>query len=758
MIVPGDAKKSTGGLRVPKQDPQKEWENLSRRSGSGGVQLLSARRRGARFQSMQGQSMRGQSMRGQNMRGSTEGVTKLGLAGRLREIALCYQQALKRNPQQPEALVGMSLVALSSRQTEAAVKMAVAGVAAAPEMGAAWVVLGQALKTAERMDEAERAYAEAIRLDGMDALARMGMGELKIAAGQPGEAIREFELVLQRRPAFVAAHLGLGNALALAGRNEEALTRYEAALALRPRLPEGEFAAGFALARLGRTSEAGKRYRRALTMRPDFAVAWINLGCLLRDEGREADAEAALRRALELRPDLISGWVNLALLERNRRRPEAAEANLRRALALNPNQVETLVAWCQFRAAERDVAGARAWMRWAIARNAEFDEAVNMHGIVLHLEGRFEEAVRVFERAEEMGSRAAASNRGNSLLDLGHMEKSLKAHEAAVEQDRASAGAAYNLALTQLRLGDWERGWAGYEARWRFREVHRRPRRFTQPRWNGEELRGERVLLHAEQGLGDTIQFCRYAALVAARGGVPVLEVQAAAERLMRSLAVVRSGLAETAVMDAGGLEFDVECPLMSLPAVFGTTIETVPWTGAYLGADEELIRKKHAQFRSTRSGIRVGLAWAGNPKYKADAARSMRLKTLVPLLRGVDANWISLQKGEAAEQLATLPDDVLVADGSSGERDLAETAALMATLDLVITTDTCIAHLACAMGKPVWILLPHLADWRWMETPERTPWYPTARLFRQSVTGDWVEVVGRVIGRLRARVEDRET
>jgi hypothetical protein len=221
----------------------------------------------------------------------------------------------------------------------------------------------------------------------------------------------------------------------------------------------------------------------------------------------------------------------------------------------------------------------------------------------------------------------------------------------------------------------------------------------------------------------------------------------------MRSLAVVRAGLAETAVMDMGGLKFDRECPLMSLPAVFGTTVETVPWVGAYLGTEVELAREKWNRFASDRPGMRVGLAWAGNPRYKADAARSMRLKTLVPLLRAVDANWISLQKGEAAEQVAKLPDDVRVLDGSSGERDLTETAALIATLDLVITTDTCIAHLAGAMGKPVWILLPHLADWRWMEASERTPWYPTARLFRQKVAGDWAEVVGRVTGELRVEL-----
>jgi hypothetical protein len=418
---------------------------------------------------------------------------------------------------------------------------------------------------------------------------------------------------------------------------------------------------------------------------------------------------------------------------------------------LNPNQVETLVAWCQFRAAEQDPAGAWGWLRWALARNPDFDEAVNMHGILLHTERRFAEAVSVFERAEELGSCAAASNRGNSLLDLGRMEEALKAHETAVERDPGSAGPRYNLALTQLRLGDWERGWAGYEARWRFREVHRAPRIFEQPRWRGEELDGQRILLHAEQGLGDTIQFCRYAALVAARGGVPILQVQARTERLMRSLAVVCAGKAETAAMGREPPEFDLECPLLGLPAVFGTTVETVPWTGAYLGAEPASALERRAEFPDIGSRLRVGLAWTGNPRYKADPQRSMRLEKLLPLLRAVNATWISLQKGEGAEQLAGLPKDVHVWDGSSGDRDLAETAALVATLDLVVTTDTCIAHLAGATGKPVWILLPHLADWRWMEETETTPWYPTARLLRQREPGEWAEVVERVIGKLTA-------
>jgi tetratricopeptide (TPR) repeat protein len=585
-----------------------------------------------------------------------------------------------------------------------------------------------------------------------------------LATARPEKAIREFELALRRKPSLASAQMGLGNALAMLERYGEALEQYDQTLAAHPRLPEADFAAGFVLTRLGRTKEAEIRYRRALVARPDFAAAWMNLGCLLREQGREVFAEAALLRAVELRPDMISGWINLAILERERRRPAETEAYLRRAFALNPEQVETQIAWCQFRASERDSAGAWRWLSWALARGPDHAEAVNMHGILLHQDGRFEEAVAVFERAEALGHRAAASNRGNSLLDLGRMDEALRAHETAVERDPECSGALYNLSLTRLRMGDWKRGWPGYETRWHFREVHRRPREFVQPRWQGEPLEGRRILLHAEQGLGDTIQFCRYATLVAARGAHVILQVQEPVVRLLQSLSVVRAGLAETAPLGAKPPEFDLEIPLMSLPAVFGTTVQTVPWPGAYLGADQRLSFEKRRQTPYVRPGdrrpMRIGLAWAGNPRYKADRQRSMNLATLLPLLRTPGINWIALQKGPAAEQLAALSGNVFVWDGSSRDRDLAETAALVATLDLVVTTDTCIAHLAGAMGKPVWILLPHLSDWRWMQRIETTPWYPTARLFRQHTSGDWAGVLDCVIaelGELRTARQYRE-
>jgi tetratricopeptide (TPR) repeat protein len=685
---------------------------------------------------------------------TSEPSLPIELTGHLTEVALGCQRMLEANPCHPRALLGITLVALASGQSEGAVKMAQAAVAAAPGMGVAWVALGQAQKAAGRSDEAERAYGQAIRL-GITALARIGLGELMLATGRSLDAIREFELALRCHPTPIAAPMGLGNALASLERNQEALDCYELALALHPHLPEAEFAVGFVLARMGKPKEAEAHYRRALTLRPDFAAAWVNLGSLLREQGREVYAEAALQRAVELRPDLISGWVNLAILERERRRPVEAEAYLRKAFDLNPDQVETLVAWCQFRAAEHDPAGAWQWLRWALAREPDNSEAVNMNGILLHQEGRFAEAVPIFERAEALGSRSAASNRGNSLLDMGRMEEALRAQEQAVERDPHNPGALYNLSLTRLRLGHWQQGWPDYEARWRFREVHRSPRIFSQPRWQGEALKGRRILLHAEQGLGDTIQFSRYVSMVEARGGQVIFQVQPPVERLMASLPSVRAGLAQTALLGAKPPDFDLECPLLSLPAVFRTTVETVPWLSAYLFADTELAAEKLVQFPHLRpqdlpcAQHRIGLAWAGNPRYKADRLRSVKLASLLPLLRTPGITWVALQKGPAAEELLALPGDTLVSDGSSRDRDLAETAALISTLDLVITTDTCIAHLAGAMAKPVWILLPHLSDWRWMQQTEATPWYPTARLFRQSIPGDWAGLVERVIGEL---------
>jgi len=678
--------------------------------------------------------------------------TNAPLTGRLRETAHRYQQILAQNPHHAEALAGMSLIALATRQHDAAVRMAQAAIATSPQMASAWVVLGQALRAANRPQESKDAYRTALHIDNNNALAHSGLGEFNITVGNPEEALQHFTRANEQNPNLTAARMGIGNAHACMDRFQEALTHYQAVLAQNPRLPEAHFAAGFALARLSKSQEAENSYRRAIALRPDFAAAWMNLGCMLREQGRDAYAEAALNRAVELRPDLIHGWINLALLKRELHRTSEAKQHLELAISLDPKRADTCIAWTQFWLAQRgnalrDIPRAWHWLNRAIEQEPDNAEAINMRGILLHNEGRFAEAVEAFEHAESLGSTQATSNRGNSLLDLNRMSEALEAHTHASALNPNHSGTRYNLALTQLRLGDWQNGWRNYEARWHFREVHRQPRTFHRPRWQGEQLNGQRILLHAEQGLGDTIQFCRYANLVAERGGFPILHVQAPVEHLMHSLNLVRNGRAEVTQLNGTLPSFDCECPMMSLPAIFGTTIDTVPNNGPYLSASNAENEPHTLAFPDGDCGYpRIGISWAGNPRYRTDARRSTTLTTLLPLLQTPGIEWIALQKGEAAKQLSDLPPEIRILDAATHDRDLADTAATIATLDFVITTDTSIAHLAGAMGKPVWILLPHLSDWRWMQTIETTPWYPTARLIRQQHPGDWPGVINRTI------------
>jgi|GEM_PF-3683065 tetratricopeptide (TPR) repeat protein len=401
--------------------------------------------------------------------------TATPLTSRLTEAALGFQDALELNPTRPDALVGMSLVAIASQQPQAAVQLAQAAVTAAPRFGVAWVTLGQALKSVGRCDDAEHAYREAVALDGMSILARLGLGELRLAGGDAKQALWEYDFALRRDPTLPAAHMGMGHTLAFLGRHAEALASYEQALVFAPRLAEAEFAAACVLARLGRTRAAEARYRRAIAFRPDFAAAWMNLGCLLREDGREVSAQAALERAVALRADMIAGWINLALLKRELRLADQAEAYLRKALTVDPENTNTLIAWSQLRADERDLDGAWQWLRKALAREPANPEAINMEGILLHIEERFTDAVDVFLRAESLGCLAATSNRGNSLMDLGRYAESLDAHRAAAARDPHNPGASYNLALTELRLGHWRDGWPRYESRLRFRDVTRTP-------------------------------------------------------------------------------------------------------------------------------------------------------------------------------------------------------------------------------------------------------------------------------------------
>jgi hypothetical protein len=260
-------------------------------------------------------------------------------------------------------------------------------------------------------------------------------------------------------------------------------------------------------------------------------------------------------------------------------------------------------------------------------------------------------------------------------------------------------------------------------------------------------LNGETILLHAEQGLGDTLQFIRYLPLVAARGGRVILEVQPQLRTLLQNTPCAAQVVARGDALPA----FTCHLPLMSLPLVFDTSIDTIPSTCPYLKIDEEAIDAAWRRHPRREKRLRVGLVWAGNPRFRGDQLRSISLEALLPLTEVEDVDLFSLQFGPAVAQIAPLQSRFPLTDACSNSKDFAETAAFVATLDLIISVDTAIAHLAGAMGLPVWVLLPHVADWRWLEQRQDSPWYPTARLFRQPAPGDWKAVAEQVRDALRS-------
>ncbi|WP_263355783.1 tetratricopeptide repeat protein [Acidicapsa ligni] len=691
--------------------------------------------------------------------------------GDLLKAAESYRQILTIDSQNQPALLGLSLIARQSGQLQPALRLAQAALIIDPASAIAWTHIGHTLFALRRLSRAEAAFRHALQLNPADLSALIGLAELFTITKRPTEALSHFQKALNQRPNLAAAHYGLGNLHALAEDYSTALASFQQSLTISPEHPESHFATAFAHAKLGDQTRAVHHYRRAVTLRPSFASAWVNLGVSLIADGRPGLAELCYRQASATDPKLLSAHINAGNLQRSRKRFSEARQHYEKALDLQPDNSEILIAFCHLHIEQLQFSEARQILHRIHAIDPNNPEAANSRGILLLAESStqpasqphswIKQAITAFEQAESLRHKTASSNRGNALLRLGRCTEALAAHESATARDPHHPGARYNLALTQLRLGNYAHGWPAYESRWSFREVHPAPRRFAQPRWHGEPLHdlpleSRRVLIYGEQGLGDTLQFVRYMPLIARRGARIILEVQPSLARLLKPLAESLDGQLVSHGSPFPG--FAHHCPLMSLPAIFRTTLETVPADIPYIRADPTLASERAEKLSlsptvlNAPAVLNIGLAWAGNPNYRADQERSTQLTTFLFLLRLPNIRWFSLQKNASA-QIAILPEDCSLADASAMDDDLADTAALIQNLDLVISTDTAVAHLTGALGKPLWLLLPWQSDWRWMQDRLDTPWYPTARLFRQSSPNDWTELISRVADALTALV-----
>ena len=622
----------------------------------------------------------------------------------------------------------------SDKQRTAPGKHAAAGGMVIPQL------LSKAVQEhqAGRLDAARQLYLEILAVDVRHAKSLYGLGLIALATGHYDAAARMIERAISSNGSDAAFYVSLGAALRPQGKDDEALAAYRRALALRPDLEEAHFNLGSILLEQRKPDEAKTHLERALALRPDCAETHHAMGRLLTIIAPPEKAAASLRRAIELRPEFVEALNDLGNLCCIGGEYDEATACFERILSLQPDLAE---AHNNLGAVFRDqgrLEEARACHERALALKPYYAEAHTNLGNVLRDQGRLEESAACHERALALRPdfAEASNNLGNTLRSQGRVDEARRSYERALALDPGSIEARWNRSLVALLQGDYATGWRDYEVR--YKRKRNRPRSFPQRQWRGEPLEGAAILLHAEQGLGDTIQFLRYVPRVRAAGGEVILDVPAGVMRLAAQIpgvaAVVKTGDPLPA--------FAWHCPLMSLPLAFGTTLESVPAEVPYLTVPEEALRDAEALCRP-KDCLRVGLVWSGNARYLEDRIRSVPFSSLAPLLDLVSVRFFSLQMGPAAAQLP--PAEARVTDLQSAIKDFADTAALLSQLDLVITVDTSVAHLAGALARPAWVLLPFAPDWRWLTEREDSRWYPTLRLFRQPRPGDWDSVIERV-------------
>ena len=569
------------------------------------------------------------------------------------------------------------------------------------------------------MDEAQALYRHILRDDPAQVDALHLTGVVALQQGKPLDGIAWMAKAVALQPAHLDAQMNLGTALLSVGRHEEALRHFDAALGLKPELPDILNRRGAALAHLGRHADALRSHDEALALRPDFPEAAINRGNALAKLGRFDDALQVYAQVLAASPGNLDAAHNRASVLLAAGRYGEAIEDCGRVLGAVPNHLPSLIA--------------RA--------NA-----------LRHL-NRHEEALGDCARALQLspGNIDALMFRCLALRGLNRLDEALSCSRQVQALAPGLAAAQFQEALCHLTMGQLTMGWPGYEARWKTEEAAAYRRDFAQPLWLGDTpLAGKTLLIHAEQGLGDAIQFVRYAALAQAAGARVVLEVPASLIRLFRA----QNAGCQVVSRGKPLPDFDIHCPMLSLPLAFRTTLSSIPFTRGYLRSDPALTSTWGVRL-GTQKRLRVGVVWAGHRAHGNNQNRSMALEQFEKLL-GADADFFSLSKDVSPQDRARLQARGGIRLCGDDFEDFADTAALVSHLDLVISVDTAVAHLAGAMGVPVWLLLPFSPDWRWLLDRSDSPWYPSARLFRQAQAGDWAPVVLQVAQALRAQAAAR--
>jgi tetratricopeptide (TPR) repeat protein len=533
--------------------------------------------------------------------------------------------------------------------------------------------------------------------------------------GGLAQAEQIYRQILQVEASHADAWFFLGAACQMQGKLQDARSHYEKAIDLRPSHAAALYNLGFAYEQDGMLEDAVASYRQALRIEPSNLAALNNLGNVFKAQRKLDEAAECYREVLRLKPDFAEVHANLGNVLADLDQLVDAESCYLQALHLRPNYAE-----------------AHYNLALLFAKSGKTYDAIAAYQQALSLKPDYVEA-RV--------------NLGNAFRLTGQMDEALSSFGDALRRSPNFPSAHWNRSLVLLARGNFDEGWPEYEWRWAQHSFARR--HFAQPRWDGSDLSGRTIFLYAEQGLGDTMHFMRYIPLVKQRGGKVIVECQPQLLQLLTEFPGVECFVAHGSPLP----QFDVQAPLLSLPGILYTTLSAIPSSIPYLHADARLVEQCGRELES-RDGFRIGIAWQGNPANPGDSHRSIPLAQFAILAKIPGVRLISLQKGPGTQQLGSIGESFSVLDLATRIDETSgafmDTAAVMMHLDLVITSDTAVAHLAGALGVPVWVALALAPDWRWLLQREDSPWYPTMRLFRQARFGDWKDVLERIAEAVR--------
>lgn len=623
-------------------------------------------------------------------------------------------------------------------------------IALQPDHAEAYYKRGNALKDLGQLAAALASYDAAVERKPAFPYAWCNRGVVQQGLAQYDAALASFDQAITLDPADALAHCNRGSLLQRMSRWEAALASYDRALELTPQLFETWFQRGNVLRELRQLQAALASYREAVRLKPDYAEAHYNCGVLLERTQQPHAALASYDRAIEVYPQFHQAHYNRAGVLKGIGQLQAALDGYDRAIAVKADYAAAY--------ANRGVVlqGLKRWQEAldsynrAIALQPDNAECHFNRGTLFTAQMQWDAALASYDRAVALqpDNAQAHCERAGVLQQVGRLDAALASFNRAVTIQPDFAEAQYNRSLALLSGGDYENGWLNYE--WRWQNAARLgmggQRAFGRPLWLGKEtIAGKTLLLYSEQGLGDAVQFCRFAKSVADLGATVILEVQAQLASLLESLA----GVSRVVIEGSPLPEFDYRCPLLSLPLALKNTLDTIPGAAGYLRADSAKVAAWHARL-ADRSRPRIGLTWSGNPKQGNDHNRSIRLAEWIDHLPR-EFEYVCLQKEVRAADEEILAANPWISRVDAELHDFSDTAALCECLDLVISVCTSVAHVSGALDRPTWVLLPFNADWRWLVGRTDSPWYRSARLYRQQSIGDWGGVITRVAADLRA-------